>query len=84
MEECYISFRSVTLAQRAEAILKREGHRCYLQRAPKWMGQRGCSYALRMRRGIVPEGVAALRRERAVFSKVYCQYSAGRRAELSL
>ena len=46
MDKCYITFRSVTLAQRAEAILKREGYQCYLQRAPKWMGQRGCSYAL--------------------------------------
>ena len=84
MEECYISFRSVTFAQRAEAILKREGYHCYLQRAPKWMGQRGCSYALRVRRETVPLCVAALQRERAVFSKVYCQYADGRREELTL
>jgi len=84
MEECYISFRSVTFAQRAEAILKREGYHCYLQRAPKWMGQRGCSYALRVRQEIVPLCVAALQRERAVFSKVYCQYADGRREELTL
>lgn len=84
MEECYISFRSVTFAQRAEAILKRGGYRCHLRRAPKWMGQRGCSYALGVRRGIIAECVAALQRERAVFSKVYCQYADGRREELPL
>ena len=84
MEQCYISFRSVTFAQRAEAILKREGYQCYLQRAPKWMGQRGCSYALQVRRGIVGECVAALQREQAVFSKVYCQFADGRREELIL
>jgi hypothetical protein len=84
MEQCYISFRSVTLAQRAEGILKREGYRCYLQRAPKWMGQRGCSYALRVRRTEVGACVAALQQERAVFSKVYCQYTDGRREELIL
>ena len=84
MEQCYISFRSVTFAQRAEAILKGEGHLCYLQRAPKWMGQRGCSYALQVRRENVPGCVAALQREKATFSKVYCQYADGRREELTL
>ena len=84
MEQCYISFRSVTLAQRAEGILKGEGYRCYLQRAPKWMGQRGCSYALGVRRETVAGCVAALQQEQAVFSKVYCQYADGRREELIL
>ena len=84
MEQCYISFRSVTFAQRAEAILKRQGYSCYLQRAPKWMGQRGCGYALLVRRNIAPECVAALQREQAAFSKVYCQFADGRREELIL
>ena len=84
MEQCYISFRSVTLAQRAEGILKGEGYRCYLQRAPKWMGQRGCSYALGVRREMVEDCVAALQREQAAFSKVYCQHTDGRREELIL
>ena len=84
MDKCYITFRSVTLAQRAEAILKREGYQCYLQRAPKWIGQRGCSYALQVRRQILAECVAALQREQAVFSKVYCQYEDGRGEEMVL
>ncbi len=84
MEQCYISFRSVTFAQRAEAILKGAGYRCQLQRSPKWMGQRGCSYALRVRRMEAGACVAALQREQAVFSKVYCQYDDGRREELTL
>ena len=82
MDQCYISFRSVTPAQRAESALKREGYQCYLQRAPKWMGQRGCSYALLVRRTAVAGCVAVLRREQISFSKVYCQYSDGRREEL--
>ena len=48
------------------------------------MGQRGCSYALGLRRGVVAECVAALLREQAAFSKVYCQYADGRREELIL
>lgn len=84
MEQCYITFRSVTLAQRAEAILKREGYKCYLQRAPKWMGQRSCAYALQVRRQDVSDCVAALQREQVVFSKVYCQYADGRGEEMVL
>ena len=84
MEQCYISFRSVTFAQGAEGVLKEAGFRCQLQRAPKWMGQRGCGYALRVRRMEVGACVAVLQRERAVFSKVYCQYDDGRREELTL
>ena len=84
MDQCYISFRSVTPAQRAESILKREGYQCYLQRAPNWMGQQGCSYALRVPRSIVAPCVAALQREQAAFSKVYCQHSDGNREELVL
>ena len=84
MEQCYISFRAVTFAQRAEAILKGAGYRCQLQRSPKWIGQQGCSYALRVRRMEVGACVAELQREQAVFSKVYCQYDDGRREELTV
>ena len=82
MDQCYLSFRSVTPAQRAEVVLKREGYQCYLQRAPKWMGQRGCGYAVLVRRNAVADCVATLRREQISFSKVYCQYADGRREEL--
>ena len=84
MDQCFISFRSVTLAQRAESVLKGEGYFCILQRSPKWMGQRGCSYALQVRRRDAAGCVTALQREQAAFSKVYCQYADGRREELVL
>ena len=84
MEQCYITFRSVTLAQRAEAILKREGYKCYLQRTPKWMGQRGCGYALQVRRQEVASCVAALQQEQAPFSKVFCQHADGQGEEMVL
>ena len=70
------TFTRDTSRPRVDAILR--------SMAPIWMGQRGCSYALRVRREIVPLCVAALQRERAVFSKVYCQYADGRREELTL
>ena len=37
MKFYYITFRSVTYAQRGEQILHKEGIRCTLLRTPKWM-----------------------------------------------
>ena len=46
MEKYYMTFRSVTYAQKAQRALEQEGQRCFLQRAPKWMSSRGCGYAI--------------------------------------
>ena len=43
-----ITFRSVTLAQRGEALLKKKGIRTQLQRTPRWMEEQGCGYCLRL------------------------------------
>ena len=49
MGYAYITFRSVTHAQRAEGILGGAGIRCALQRTPRWMEEQGCGYCLRLR-----------------------------------
>ena len=84
MEKCYITFRSVTLAQRAESILKREGYQCYLQRTPKWLGQRDCGYALQIRREWIEASLAVLRREQTLLSKIYCLHRDGTGEEMAL
>ena len=38
MEICYITFRSVTYAQRGERVLSGSGIGSTLQRTPKWVG----------------------------------------------
>lgn len=43
----YITFRSVTFAQRAEKLLLHSEIRCSVQRTPRWMEEQGCGYALR-------------------------------------
>ena len=48
MNYYYITFRSVTFAQRAERLLGGNGVRCTLQRTPRWMEEQGCGYALRI------------------------------------
>lgn len=84
MDMCYITFRSVTLAQRAESILTREGYRCHLQRTPRWMEQRGCGYGLRIREQDVEDCVAILRLQNAKFSKVYRITGDGQGEEMAL
>ena len=44
-----ITFRSVTLAQRGERVLRDNGMQCTLARTPRWMEERGCGYCLRLR-----------------------------------
>lgn len=48
MRSCFITFRSVTFAQRGEGLLRRAGIPCTLQRTPKWMEAQGCGYSLRL------------------------------------
>ena len=45
----FITFRSVTYAQRAERLLSRAGFRCRIQRSQRWMAEKGCGYSLRLR-----------------------------------
>lgn len=48
MKWFYITFRSVTVAQRGEGALRRMGISCWLQRTPRWIEERGCGYCLRI------------------------------------
>ena len=48
MKFYYITFRSVTFAQRGEKALTSSGIRCTLLRTPRWMEEQGCGYALKL------------------------------------
>ena len=69
----YITFRSVTFAQRGEQLLQRAGIRCTLLRTPKWMEQQGCGYSLRLWTPDVKPALQLLRQEQVSFRKVYIQ-----------
>ena len=80
----YITFRSVTLAQRGERILRSGGVDCTLQRTPRWMEERGCGYCLRIRPGNTLRSVELLRGSAVVFGKVYAQKEDGSGEELAV
>lgn len=71
MKTEFITFRSVTPAQRGQRVLQKAGVDVILQRTPRWMEERGCGYCLRLRPGDLLRAVELLRRENIAFSKVY-------------
>lgn len=84
MENCLITFRSVTPAQRADILLRRDGFKCSLRRTPRWMEERGCGYSIQVQFADVSSCVAALRRNKLPFRKVYLLHQDGGAEELEL
>ena len=71
MGYAYITFRSVTHAQRGEGILSGAGIRCAMQRTPRWMEEQGCGYCLRLRRQELDRARDLLERNGIRFRKIY-------------
>ena len=84
MKFCYITFRSVTIAQKGEGILRRAGVVCSLQRTPRWMEEQGCGYSLRLRQVDAPKAVMLLQESSIVYRKIYLYRENGTFEELSL
>ncbi len=82
MKVFFITFRSITLAQRGERVLRSGGVACSLQRTPRWMEARGCGYCLRLRPADWQQALRLLRAEKVAFSKVYAQNEGGAVEEL--
>ena len=82
MKRYCITFRSVTYAQRGERVLRRRGLECTMQRAPRSISDRGCSYCLRVRPAEALLAVEALRRDGAAFSGLFTMDEGGAVEEL--
>ena len=82
MQLYYITFRSVTFAQRAEKLLNQYGQRVSLMRTPRWMEEQGCGYALKLRTNDVFPAVRMLRENRIQLRKVYVQLEDGEMEEV--
>ena len=77
MQMDFITFRSITPAQRGQRILQSAGIPCNLQRTPRWMEERGCGYCLRLHKEDTAQAVARFRENKLGFSKVYTSTDAG-------
>ena len=82
MNAYFITFRSVTLAQRGEGVLRKAGIGCQLLRTPRWMEEQGCGYCLRLRREEKDSVLEILRSANVQFRKVYYQHPDGNVVEL--
>ena len=78
----YITFRSVTYAQRGEKALTAGGIRCTLLRTPRWMEEQGCGYCLRLWTDDPAAAVEVLRRNKIPMRKIYAQRSDGQLEEM--
>lgn len=84
MKQYYITFRSVTFAQRGEQVLNRKGIRCVLQRTPRWMEEKGCGYSLVLRTRDAVPAVDALRQDGVQIGKIYAQRPDGVLEEITV
>ena len=80
--EWMITFRSVTFAQRGERILHSHRIPCQMQRTPKHLTERGCSYCLRLNVIDAPEAVELFRREKLPYEKLYAVRENGSTEEI--
>ena len=78
----FITFRSVTYAQRGERALRQAGIVCELQRTPRWMEEKGCGYSLNFKE--VLGALEVLRKQQVPFRKVYRRKNDGGVEEVRL
>ena len=84
MKFCLITFRSVMPAQRGEALLRRSGVECRIQRTPRWMEEQGCGYSLRLRCPDAMAAVGLLEHNEIPYRKVYLHHNSGKLEEMGL
>ena len=82
MNGYFITFRSVTPAQRGEQLLRRQGFRCILQRTPRWMQENGCGYCLRLTTDRIREVKSLLDGAGLPYRKIYRLNREGETEEL--
>ena len=84
MKFYYITFRSITFAQRGERLAREQGFRCNLLRTPRWMEEQGCGYCLRFWTEDVGPVRNLLRQNQIPMRKIYIQGRDGQLEETDL
>lgn len=84
MMDCYITFRSITPAQRGRSLLRRENIDCSIGRTPRFMAEQGCGYSVRLKAADVSRGVMLLKENSIAYRKVYRKDYQGSYEEMTL
>ena len=82
MKTFFLTFRSITQAQRAERAYAKAGMTCSMRRTPRWMEERGCGYGVEVKCPDLKAGLEILRREKIPFRKSYLLHPDGVTEEL--
>ena len=77
MKTFFLTFRSITQAQRAERAYANAGMGCGLRRTPRWMEERGCGYGVEVKCPDLKAALEVLRREKIPFRKSYLLHADG-------
>ena len=77
MKTYFLTFRSITQAQRAERAYGRAGMACTMRRTPRWMEERGCGYGVEVKCADLGAALEVLRREKIPFRKSYLLHGDG-------
>ena len=84
MKTYFVTFRSVTFAQRAERLLQKQNLRAGVMRTPRWMEEQGCGYALKLWTQDISAVVVLLRENQILLRRVYRQQEDGNLEEITL
>ena len=79
MNNYYITFRSITGAQKAVKILERAGISTAMQRTPKNMVTEGCGYAVKVREDKSAAAIRLLRSSGVNYGKLFIAADGGYR-----
>ena len=71
MNDCLITFRSITPAQRGQELLERLGIRCSLRRTPSELARQGCGYAAALPASQAHIAWEALRQNEIPFQRIF-------------
>ena len=83
MKDCFITLRSLTMAQKAESLLERNGINCSVQRAPRWMEEQGCGNGLRINCEDIQDSLVILKRNNIAYKRVYLRSENGKMEEMA-
>ena len=76
MKQYWISFRSLTYAQRASRVLERKGVTATIVRLPQGISKKGCGYAVILR-SAVREAIRVLEEQHIPWSQLFVRSESG-------
>lgn len=82
MKVCYVTFRSITYAQRGQTVLQKRGIYGEVVRTPRPMNPRGCGYSVRLRQREVEMALQILDEMHVPYETAYCRSRDGELEEV--